>query len=184
LGILVSGTIHSATVDKSRDNVEQWGIFELSLEGPSSGNPFVDVNLSAKFKQNDRVYEPEGFYDGDGIYRIRFMPDNEGEWTFITKSNIKELDGKRGKFNCIKPQTGNHGPVRVYNTFYFRYADGTPYFQIGTTCYAWTHQGYEMEEQTLETLILLSINCECVFSPKIMFIIKMSQSIIHLKANH
>jgi len=45
-----------------------------------------------------------------------------------------------------------HGPVRVANTYHFAYADGTPYRQIGTTCYAWTHQGDEREEQTLATL--------------------------------
>ena len=42
--------------------------------------------------------------------------------------------------------------MRVRNTFHFAYADGTPYFPIGTTCYAWTHQGDELEEQTLATL--------------------------------
>jgi hypothetical protein len=42
--------------------------------------------------------------------------------------------------------------VRVANTYHFAYADGTPYKQIGTTCYAWTHQGDRLEEQTLETL--------------------------------
>jgi len=134
------------------DTIERWGIFELSLRGPSGGNPFMDVKLSAQFRQNDRVFEPEGFYDGDGVYRIRFMPDALGEWTYITKSNRRELDGKKGKFACIKSSLDNHGPVRVHKTWHFAYADGTPYFQVGTTCYAWVHQGNAMEEQTLATL--------------------------------
>jgi hypothetical protein len=46
----------------------------------------------------------------------------------------------------------NHGPVEVRNRFHFAYADGTPHRPIGTTCYAWTHQGEELEEQTLATL--------------------------------
>ena len=33
-----------------------------------------------------------------------------------------------------------------------RFADGTPYHQFGTTCYAWVHQPRELEEQTLRTL--------------------------------
>jgi len=134
------------------DTIERWGIFELSLRGPSGGNPFVDVKLSAEFSQNDRFFEPEGFYDGDGVYRIRFMPDALGEWTYITKSNRRELDGKKGKFACVKPSLDNHGPVHVHKTWHFAYADGTPYFQVGTTCYAWVHQGNAMEEQTLATL--------------------------------
>jgi len=135
-----------------KGKVERWGVFEIALKGPKNGNPFVGLKLSAEFKHNSRVLEPDGFYDGDGIYRIRFMPDELGAWTYVTKSNKSELDGKTGKFTCVEPSTGNHGPVCVYNTFYLRYADGTRYHQFGTTCYAWVHQGKELEEQTLETL--------------------------------
>ena len=60
------------------NDVERWGVFELVLEGPASGNPFVDVALSAQFSHQNRVLEPDGFYDGEGVYRIRFMPDTPG----------------------------------------------------------------------------------------------------------
>ncbi len=132
--------------------IERWGMFEVMLNGPKSGNPFTEVELSAVFKQNDRAFEPQGFYDGDGIYKIRFMPDKIGEWTYTTKSNIAELNGKAGKFTCIEPSENNHGPVKVNKKYYLQYTDGTPYHQFGTTCYAWTHQGEEMEDQTLKTL--------------------------------
>jgi hypothetical protein len=33
----------------SRGNVEQWGIAEVELKGPRTGNPFLDVSLSADF---------------------------------------------------------------------------------------------------------------------------------------
>ena len=132
--------------------IERWGIFELTLSGPDTGNPFTEVELTAEFKQNSRTFEPHGFYDGNGVYKIRFMPDAVGEWTYTTQSNYAELDGKTGQFTCVKPSDGNRGPVRVYKDFYLQYADGTPYHQFGTTCYAWAHQGGAMEEQTLETL--------------------------------
>ena len=38
------------------------------------------------------------------------------------------------------------------NTYDFGYADGTPYFPFGTTCYAWTHQPAALQQQTIETL--------------------------------
>ena len=136
--------------------VERWGMYEVTLNGPKTENPFTEVELSAVFKRcdikGDRTFEPKGFYDGDGIYKIRFMPDEIGEWTYTTKSNISELNGKAGKFTCIEPSKNNHGPVQVHNKYYLQYADGTSYHQFGTTCYAWTHQGWEMEEQTLKTL--------------------------------
>ena len=136
----------------SGSQVECWDIFEISLQGPSSGNPFVDVRLRARFRQGDRVFTPEGFYDGEGLYKIRFMPDAPGQWTYVTESNRQELDGKRGAFTCVEAGPGNHGPVRVHNRLQLAYADGTPHFSVGTTCYAWAHQGDAMEEQTLATL--------------------------------
>ncbi|MHC4520972.1 MAG: DUF5060 domain-containing protein, partial [Planctomycetota bacterium] len=145
--------------------VECWDIFEVSLKGLSAGNPFEDVRLSARFKKGDQVFAPEGFYDGDGLYKIRFMPDSPGQWTYETQSNRQELDGKKGTFTCVEPGPGNHGPVRVYDTFRLAYADGTPHFSVGTTCYAWVHQGDEMEEQTLATLKTAPFNKMrmCVF---------------------
>jgi hypothetical protein len=95
--------------------VEQYTIFELELKGPSAGNPFTEVQLSAEFRLMNRTLICEGFYDGDGIFRIRFMPDEPGNWTFITRSNVKELDLKKGSFSCFVHTSGNHGPVKVRN---------------------------------------------------------------------
>jgi len=134
------------------NQVERWGVFEVTLHGPDAGNPFVDVQLSAQFRYRNRTVDVDGFYDGAGTYRIRFMPDEIGEWTYITRSNAKVLDGAAGSLTVIAPSTRNHGPVRVRYTSHFAYEDGTPYVPIGTTCYAWTHQGDRLEEQTLATL--------------------------------
>lgn len=146
-------------------SVEQWGIFEVALHGPSDGNPFVDVEVTARFSHKHRSVEVAGFYDGEGLYRIRFMPDVPGHWSYATQSNWAALDGVTAEFDCFAASEGNHGPVRVANTFHFAYADGTPYKQIGTTCYAWTHQGDALEEQTLATLRAAPFNKMrmCVF---------------------
>lgn len=134
------------------EQVEQWGCFELTLAGPSNGNPFVDVELSATFTKDAERVTVHGFYDGDGVYRVRFMPMSQGRWSYVTHSNKPELARKTGAFDAVAPGPQNHGPVRVAHQFHFAYADGTPYRQIGTTAYAWTHQGEELEQQTLDTL--------------------------------
>src|SRR4051794_32104893 len=134
------------------DAVEQWGVFELALAGPTEGNPITDVTLTAAFAQGDRRTVVWGFYDGQGQFKVRFMPDRPGEWRYVTSSNVPALNEKSGRFVCEKPSAGNHGPARVRNTYHFAYADGTPYFPIGTTCYAWNHQGEALEQQTLATL--------------------------------
>ncbi len=132
--------------------VEQWGIYEVTLDGTSEGNPFTEVTLVGRFWQGQHAIEAPGFYDGKGVYKIRLMPDQTGPWQYETRSNRPELEGKTGNFEVSPPRAGNHGPVRVKPPFHFAYADGTPYVPVGTTCYAWTHQGDSLERQTLETL--------------------------------
>ena len=145
--------------------VEQWGVFQIILPGPTNGNPFVDVTLSARFTQGDVSVEATGFYDGDGIYIVRFMPDRLGEWHYSTASSVSNLDHISGDFTVVKPAAGNHGPVRVANTYHFAYADGTPYKELGTTCYAWVNQDEALQEQTLKTLAASPFNKlrMCVF---------------------
>jgi hypothetical protein len=132
--------------------IEKWDLFEASFEGPGTGNPFLEVSFEAVFSQGSREVRVPGFYDGQGTYRVRFMPDNEGEWSFLTRSTTAALDGKAGSFSATAPSAGNHGPVSVRNRFHFAHADGTPYFPFGTTCYAWTHQPLPMQDETLATL--------------------------------
>jgi len=135
-----------------KPQIEQWGVYELTLSGPGEGNPFVDVSIQAQFRHEQRTVEVNGFYDGAGIYKVRFMPDEQGEWICLIRSNRPELDGQTAAFECIAPSEGNHGPVRVDKTYHFRYADGTCYSCIGTTSYAWIHQGETLARQTLDSL--------------------------------
>ena len=145
--------------------VPQWEVFEITLMGPDSGNPFTEVQLSARFVLGRKLVVVDGFYDGMGTYKVRFMPDTEGEWTYTTSSNAPQLDGKAGRFACVAALPTAHGPVRVRNQHHFAYADGTPYFPFGTTCYAWVHQSEELQRQTLETLRTAPFNKirMCVF---------------------
>lgn len=137
---------------KSSSPVNLYGRFELEFNGPANGNPFIDVEFGAVFRNQDREVRAAGFYDGAGIYKVRGMPDTTGEWQYTTYSNVTGLDNQKGTFTCSAALPGSHGPVRVANQFHFAYADGTPYLPVGTTCYAWTHQGEALETLTLETL--------------------------------
>lgn len=131
---------------------EKWKVFEITLKGDKTGNPFVDVKLSARFSLGNETKTVSGFYDGDGVFKIRFSPDIEGNWEYLTQSNQKKLNGKKGRFLCIKPSPGNHGPVVVKDTFHLAYADGKPHYSFGTTCYAWVHQGDSLAAITIKTL--------------------------------
>ncbi|MDR6808570.1 hypothetical protein J2Y45_005782 [Dyadobacter sp. BE34] len=151
--------------DRAAARVERWERFELTLAGPQTGNPFADVNLSAEFSNGTEKIKVDGFYDGNGQYKVRFMPQKVGEWKYRTISSSKSLNGKTGAFSCIEPGKDNHGPVQVADTYHFKYADGTRYYPFGTTLYAWTHQPEGLEEITLKTLANAPFNKVrmCVF---------------------
>eukprot|EP01084_Bolivina_argentea_P070035 127395_1 len=145
--------------------IEKWDIFELELTGPSTGNPFVDVSLSAHFTSTSQTSNESflinGFYDGSGMYRIRFMPNELGIWNYTTISNTKELSNKTGSFNTISPTGNNHGPVQSVTNIdtnkmrpYFAYKEnGIPYIETGTTSFSWLHiANITMQQQTLSTI--------------------------------
>lgn len=134
-----------------QSEVERWAVLEVFLDGPSDGNPFVDQWIKGTFiGKNERV-TAAGFYDGNGTYRVRFMPSFEGAYRLELECSFL-TDTVTGEF-VVNPAKGeNHGPVRVANTYHFAYEDGTPYYPIGTTCYVWNLQSDERIAETLETL--------------------------------
>lgn len=133
--------------------VSRWGVQEIVVSGKSEGNPFTDYEISAVFVCGSERKKVAGFYDGDGRYLVRFMPSFEETYTFEIKGTALE-DGAAlsGSFEVTAPEEGNHGPVHVANTYHFAYADGTPYYSIGTTCYVWELQSDELIEKTLDSL--------------------------------
>lgn len=145
--------------------VERWGQFELSLTGPQEGNPYAEQELMGYFSKDGHEVSVRGFYDGGGVYRIRFMPEQEGRWAYRTESTAAQLNGHTGSFECTPAREDNHGPVGVKDEYQFVYADGSSYAPFGTTCYAWIHLDEAMQQQTLATLAEAPFNKlrMCVF---------------------
>lgn len=137
------------TREEAATEVERWGLFEIALKGPFAGNPFKDVSLAAEFTQEHRTVQVKGFYDGEGTYRVRFMPDTVGRWSYATKSSAAELNGHAGHVTCVEAKQGNHGPVTTAHRFHFEHADGTAYFPFGTTTYAFLFTSEENAANSL-----------------------------------
>ena len=124
-------------------------MLEIAIDGPSHGNPFTDVELTARFSRGEHHVEVGGFHDGGGRYAIRFLPGEPGRWEFVTTSTARSLDGLSGSVE-VAPSDAR-GPVRA-DGFHFSFADGTPFTPLGTTAYAWTHQDEALQQQTLDAL--------------------------------
>ena len=114
------------------NTVEKWGLFEVSLKGPSAGNPFTEQSVSATFRSKNEIVTVDGFYDGDGVYKVRFMPSFTGDYVYETVGSFPEAESA-GDFTVTEPTGNNHGPVRIANTYHFAYEDTTPYYSVGTT---------------------------------------------------
>lgn len=139
-----------------KNTVEKWDVFEVTLQGTSDGNPFTERTITGHFSGKKENVTVDGFYDGNGIYKVRFMPSFEGEYTFTIDGNFGE--GASGGFIVTAPSGENHGPVRTAYTYHFVYEDGTPYYSIGTTCYVWDLQSDERIEETFASLEMSAFN--------------------------
>lgn len=56
-------------------NVEKYGVFELRIDP-------VPEAPKALFRHREKAYQATGFYSGSGGAIVRFMPDDEGEWSY------------------------------------------------------------------------------------------------------
>lgn len=132
------------------DQVQKWGVYEVTLHGTSEGNPFVEQSVEGTFTGINECVTVSGFYDGDGVYKIRFMPSFEGRYHYQLSATFP-CDCFEGDFTVTQPAAENHGPVHARG-FHFEYADGSPYYPVGTTAYVWHLQNQATQQQTWEEL--------------------------------
>lgn len=86
-----------------KSEVKRWNKFEIEfINNNNYENPFTDVELLAEFISPDgRKVETWGFYDNNGVWKLRFMPDQTGEWEYIIWFSDQSRQKIYGKFQCI-----------------------------------------------------------------------------------
>ncbi len=134
--------------------VRKYGTWEIAVSGKTAGNPFIDYEVFAEITGEHECKIVKGFYDGEGIYRVRFMPLFTGEYAYRIYGSFSENE-YTGTFTA--DEADSHGRVCAKGTALF-YEDGTPYHSIGTTCYVWNLQTEEIQKNTLQTLKNSSFN--------------------------
>ena len=124
---------------------------ELMFDGsdviPADRTP---LTVRARHEASDAERIVPGFWDGGTTYRVRFAPDLEGEWSWISESADAALTGARGAFEVVRG--ADRGPVRVAHRFHFAHADGTPFRPVGATAYNWLHQDEPLFSATLDAI--------------------------------
>ncbi len=110
--------------DAAAEDVGKWKRFEAVYTNTSySGNPFhIDFTGTFTHTSSGRTLTQFGFYAGDDTWKIYFMPDRTGEWTFVTSSPDSDLNAKTGSFTCVS--SGLPGSLEPYATRRWKLADG------------------------------------------------------------
>lgn len=119
---------------------------ELTFTGAVPEGSQVQVDLTAVFTCGSERVEVQGFYDGNGVYKVRFLPTQTGLWHW----EVRGLITASGEELC-EEDAEYPGMVRAEGT-HFTHKDGSRYIPFGTTVYALVHQEDTIVEQTLETL--------------------------------
>lgn len=123
-------------------------VFEAAVEnGKPYENRFADVELSVTYTApSGKTWDFWGFYDGDGsgggdladgtVWKLRFMPDEPGPWSYAYRWSDGTPGGK-GQFVCVTEGAGK-GVLRAYekNPRWFAYNGTEPvwlksYYETG-----------------------------------------------------
>jgi hypothetical protein len=123
-----------------------WQRFEAVFDSETEyENPLYNVtDFFAHFTApSGRILKINGFWDGGRKWKVRFMPDEEGAWSYVTTCSDTEnhvLHEIRGNFECV-PANGSYDihtrgrVIRQEGNYYMNHEDGTPFFWLA--CTAW-----------------------------------------------
>ncbi|MDO8542154.1 MAG: DUF4038 domain-containing protein [Opitutaceae bacterium] len=127
--------------------VPRWEMHEFVLRGRSHvANPFRDAALVGEFTSpSGKTVKAEGFFNGDEMWRLRFAPDEQGEWRYLLRGEGVELF-QRGALRCTAPLGRGFIGIHPQNPYAFAYADGSPFFPMGDTCYGLACDGSITDE--------------------------------------
>lgn len=139
--------------------MEQYRMCELEFQGKRLDKDWAQANLQAKLWCGKKELTVSGFYAGEGVYKVRFLPEVPGIWQYEVSGCVEESGNVE-----IEPARSGHGSVRAQEQ-HFVYQDGMPYYPFGTTVYALMHQEKSLVAQTMESLSKAPFNKVrfCVF---------------------
>ncbi len=88
------------------DTVVAYGVVEWRFNGPDLG--ISPDSACFSMEVSNQVWP--GYHIGEGIYGIRYSSKNPEICTYVTASDIPELDGQTGQFVSVAPWPGANGP--------------------------------------------------------------------------
>ena len=98
------------------DTVVAYSVIEWRFKGPKLDIPADSACFTLEI--SNQIWP--GYYLGNGFYGVRYSSKKPEICTYITTSDIPELDGQKGQFVSIAPWPGTHGPddYKLGDTWY------------------------------------------------------------------
>lgn len=121
--------------------VPRYDILELSFRHNGVyRNNFFDVYLEATLTSPSGVeHRVKGFYYAADLWKIRFRPDEEGNWSysysFTSTAGFRQRGS--GTFICLPSDADGSIRSNPENRFRWIFADGKPFFPIGLQDCIW-----------------------------------------------
>jgi len=122
--VLIAAALNVSRSEAAIPEVGRYRVFESSVENRKSyGNKFNDVTLLCTYTApSGRTTGFPGFFDGDGagggsatnghVWKMRFMPDEAGEWKYQWRWS-DGTEGGSGSFSCVTRGAGK-GMLQPY----------------------------------------------------------------------
>jgi hypothetical protein len=105
--------------------VPRYGRFEVPVRNPRRyADPYGDVALNVVYTRPDKTTVPFwGFHDGGDVWKLRFMPDQAGVWTYEAAFSDAS-PGARGSFECVASDLPGMISADRRNPMWFGYSSG------------------------------------------------------------
>ncbi|MEM7385492.1 MAG: DUF5060 domain-containing protein [Verrucomicrobiota bacterium] len=133
-GLLPCHAIERAEHHRDRPAMaRQWEVIDLCFKVSEIPDQPFDVKFSGNFEINGGAkVEVPGYYNGGREYVIRFTPPTPGNWSYLTRSDRKELDGLQGTLNAASASSERKGGIVIDPAAEreFRYQNGDVYYPI------------------------------------------------------
>jgi hypothetical protein len=120
-------------------------------------NPFKVAFSAMVTGPRGASFRMPGFYDGNGIWKVRVSPTEPGEWTLVASSALADLDGKSIRFtSSANTDPKIHGGLRVdaAHRHHFVFEDGSRCFLLGYECdWLWALDADDPELKTINPFL-------------------------------
>jgi PelA/Pel-15E family pectate lyase len=160
---LIATAVSEQVPDQQRtasDAVElpRWQPHDFSFVTKTAIDRPFHLSFAAKVTRPDgSSFTQPGFYDGEGVWKIRVSGTMDGTWSLETVCDEPTLNQQQAQFRCI-PNANPllHGALQIdpLHPRHFRFEDGTRFYMLAYECdWLWALDTADPEIRTIERFL-------------------------------